>query len=734
MKKSRHAVASATSAVLFLFLCIGLCLCLLLAACVHGGETPPDGDGIRLTVLSGRAGMVTGGTALIGMSLPAGSPGDLRGITLTVNGADQSPAIRPQDGGSALQALVSQLAPGVNEVAVTTPGGAAGRLRLINHPRTGPVFSGPHLAPFECRTEESGLGPPLDADCSAATRFDWFYFSREGARKPLDKPFGPRPEDMAMTSTSEGKTVPFIVRVESGTLNRSIYRIAVLDDPSAPGLWRGEGWNRRAIFRFGESSGAQYNQGASDVTDVFRSDAADVQSITALGRGFVYIVSTLNIHKVNVNDVLSAETAMMLREHVAKTYGPPLWMLGMGGSGGAIQQMLIAQNYPGILDGIMPDAAFPDMAGTAVAVSDCRLLDRYFEREPASDDVRRAFEGHLAGTCPNWDTGLGDAVKANSGAVTPACGLKNAALVYDPVSNPGGARCSFYDMLANMLGRLPDSGHVRRPLDNVGVQYGLQALRAGRISAEQFLALNEKIGGFDEDGNPVAARTVADAQGLARAYQSGRIGHGGGGLAGVPIMQVRTYAEPAGDIHTVYNDLKIRAQLVRANGQADNQVIWVLPNPRLPVHAASQPALAALLRATLIQRLDLMTRWLDGLASDPAPPGPAKVAHARPADAVDSCWDPATSARIRETASFDGPGRCNTLFPKTPSPRMAAGGQLTDDVIKCQLKPVREDDYLPAVFTFAQRLRLDAVFPSGVCDHGRPGEGQAAPAGTWLSY
>jgi hypothetical protein len=191
-------------------------------------------------------------------------------------------------------------------------------------------------------------------------------------------------------------------------------------------------------------------------------------------------MSTLNINKVNVNDVLAAETAMMLREHIAKHYGLPRWMLGMGGSGGAIQQMLIAQNYPGILDGLMPDAAFPDVFSTALAVSDCRLLDTYFTNAaspgyPFSDAKRKAVEGHLKNTCANWSAGNGDAVLATNGSVSPACGLTMRRKVYNPVSNPTGARCTVYDINANTLGKDPATGIARRPLDNVGIAYGLDA-------------------------------------------------------------------------------------------------------------------------------------------------------------------------------------------------------------------------------------------------------------------
>lgn len=705
--------------------------------------TPPAGTvaELKLSVLSSRPDLVSGGDALVEVAVPDGlAAADVR---LLRNGDDVSAMLEPATDGRTLRGLVGGLGLGANRLVATIGGDKArGELVLTNHPISGPMFSGPQLAPFECRTSESGLGAPLDANCSVATRHDWFYFTTAGARKVLSDPLGPRPADLANATTVDGKTVPFIVRVESGTINRSIYRIAVLDDPSVAGRWNGAGWNRRVVFRFGESTAAQYNQGANSLDDAFKADATDQQSVKALERGFAYVVSTLNVNKVNVNDVLAAETATMLREHIAKVYGVPRWVLGMGGSGGAIQQMLIAQNYPGILDGIMPDAAFPDVFGTAMAVSDCRLLNRYFIANPVSSSVRQAFEGHmntaLGTTCANWDAGNGDAVLATSGSVTPACGLLDSSKVYQPLTNPAGARCTVYDVNANSLGRDPATGFARRPLDNVGVQYGLAGLRKGAISTTQFLDLNENIGGYDADGNLMKPqRTVADAEGLARAYTLGRVGSGGGGLATVPILSVHPYAEPGGDIHTIYNDVKIREQLTKANGRADNQVVWLFPNPQL-AQVIGKPAqvvpLSLQLRDLILARLTLMTEWLDGITADPAPLTADKVASHKPGDAVDSCWDVNDGARYKEPATMGGSGMCNTLYPKTPAPRMVAGGPLSDDVLKCQLKPIDDADYAPAVFSGPEKLRLQAIFAQGVCDFSKPGVGQAPLKGTWLRY
>ena len=67
----------------------------------------------------------------------------------------------------------------------------------------------------------------------------------------------------------------------------------------------------------------------------------------------------------------------MVKEHFIETYGAPRYTIGFGGSGGAIQQHLIANNYPGILDGIVPSASFQDSL-TLGTVPDCRLLALYF--------------------------------------------------------------------------------------------------------------------------------------------------------------------------------------------------------------------------------------------------------------------------------------------------------------------------------------------------------------------
>jgi len=127
-----------------------------------------------------------------------------------------------------------------------------------------------------------------------------------------------------------------------------------------------------------------------------------------------------------------------------------------------------------------------------------------------------------------------------------------------------------------------------------------------------------------------------------------------------------------------------------------------------------------------------MDEWLANLAKDTTNDSRlAKIARAKPDDLADSCYTRA-GERVAEPQTFSG-GQCNTLYPTFPSPRMVAGGPLSNDVLKCQLKPVDFGDY-KVTFSDAEKARLKTIFPGGVCDWGKPGVEQQPTKGTWLSY
>ena len=113
------------------------------------------------------------------------------------------------------------------------PPGRSARLDVANHPITGPRFSGPQQQPFFCETVQAGLGPATDAACSAPTQVVYRYRTTAGAFAPLADPTT-RPADLAQTTTIDGRTVDYIVRLERGTIVRAVYEMAALYDPAAP--------------------------------------------------------------------------------------------------------------------------------------------------------------------------------------------------------------------------------------------------------------------------------------------------------------------------------------------------------------------------------------------------------------------------------------------------------------------------------------------------------------------
>ena len=204
-------------------------------ACIVRGDDGGPGEGYELQVLSSRPDMITGGNALVGVGVPPGA--DLSALQVTRDGRDVTGAFRPAAAGG-LVGLVDGLS-GTAELALATADGTAlATLSLVNHPLAGPVFSGPHEQPFICETDAfelvSGetLGPALDDACSIARRVDYAYRSTaDGELKPLADP-RLRPADLAATTTLTAAEVPYIVRIETGTINRAIYQIAMLHDPA----------------------------------------------------------------------------------------------------------------------------------------------------------------------------------------------------------------------------------------------------------------------------------------------------------------------------------------------------------------------------------------------------------------------------------------------------------------------------------------------------------------------
>lgn len=693
---------------------------LLVAAC--GGSSDPQD--YKITTLSTKPEFVTGGDVLVQVEVPKDA--DMAKTQVLLNGTDVTAAFNTRDTAArTLRGLVTGLTTNassptgsVNTLLVRNADRDSQKnsITVTNYPITGPVLSGPHITPYECRTVQNGLGNPLDADCSATRQVVYYYRATDNTWKTLADPTAtPRPADLKTTTNSEGATVPYIVRVESGTVNRGVYRLAVLHDPAnaaavatfAPTA----GWNRKLVVAFDCCGSAQYNQGVHPISTIL----ADV----VLSRGYAYMNSTELWNNQHANPHLQGETLMMLKEYFIERIGIPKWTLGLGGSGGAIQQYLIAQLYPGLLDGIQPNVSFPETI--MPEVMECRLLNRVYATEPMRWTVAKkdAINGFNSGpsydTCVAWDLSFASIIKADNAA---GCGVTepaNVANIYNATTNPTGIRCDLFQTNANLLGK-DANGYARRPIDNIGIQYGLGALNKGQITVTDFLDLNERVGGYDNDGNPRTARTEANLDALRLAYAGGwKNSFTGPGLANIPILTQRANADLRADIHDTTQDLIIRARLQRANGRTDNQVIWTAGSTGFDLTANS---------------LTVMNEWLDRIAADTGAASIDKVVRNKPAAAVDACWDLAGNRTV-EAASMDPAAACNVIYPRFSTPRLVAGSPLVNDVLKCQLKPVATSDYGVA-FTSAEQTRLNAIFPAGVCDWSKPGVNQVPLQGNYL--
>ncbi len=283
----------------------------------------------RIEAVSTLSRYVSGGDVLVRVT-PHGRSA-AKDMRVEVDGIDVTSTFLEQPDGSLL-GLVEGMSAGRHQIVARAngkgrgkPAGRSARLNVVNHPITGGLFSGPQQQPFFCETTAFGLGPALDAACSAPTRVTYRYRTTAATFAPLADPTA-RPADLAQTTTLDGRTVDYIVRVEQGTINRAVYETAALYDPAhPPSPFSGEpGWNERLIYTFGGGCNVGYHQGAS---------TGGVLNDLLLSQGYAVASSSLNVLDNNCSDVISAETALMVKEHFIETYGVPRYTIGWGGSG-----------------------------------------------------------------------------------------------------------------------------------------------------------------------------------------------------------------------------------------------------------------------------------------------------------------------------------------------------------------------------------------------------------------
>ncbi len=665
--------------------------------------------------------------------------------------------------------------------------------------QVGPIApNNPRQEPFACETQNTPLGQPVvdnqagngypvtgvsgnvigySADCGALTIVQYYYLP---AGSSLDAPLEPYdlnnpPTNVALVTIGRRHNVPMIVRYEMGTINRFIYLISVVTPhPSKdPNRVDTSAWNHDLIFLFGGGVGIGHDQGTSLGYVQPNSNSLGNQALLELG--YALISTSGDITGTTYNLRLTGQTAQMAKEQFIARYGSPRFTFAIGGSGGAIQQFIYAQDFPGLLDGIIAAETYPDMITQINPVGDCELLEFYFDQSNtyynggAQDPFwlswtnRQLMEG-MAGI-NGFQSGYGEPIPWTPAGMqigSDACleaWLGALPLVVNPwwpVINPddlaasqmAGVHWDYYDDLKDIFGVNPANGYAYNTYDNVGVQYGLLSLTRGEITPTEFLNINAGVGGWQKSwemsppGEPfqsasffdvwsyrnandvaspgfsgIAPRTVGDLSALQAAYRSGLVFLG---AVNLPIIDILDYLEPELNMHASRESFAIRQRLIDARGDADNQVIWGIPGDVGVDYAVTNLAPKA---------LEIETRWL--------------LTHQRPADAMDACytqdgtliaqgpnvWNGEMNGAMDGNPRDDpSPGPCTQQFPIYSSSRLLAGDALSERTFKCALKPVSvaltDGTYGGVTFTTAQVAYLEQIFPTGVCDYSQPDQGR----------
>ena len=682
----------------------------VVTAALSAGVTVAQAGTLAIHVLSNRADAISGGDALVAVKLPPKvAPSAVR-MTLGSTDVTSEFALRPN---GRYEGLLTGLLVGGNPLLAEAPGQTSGRTTIVDHAGGGPVLGGPQSEPWVC-----GNAGHTDAQCSAPATYEYKYMSSITGQFETYDPGNPPVAGVATTTTDNGTTTPYIIRVETGYQDRDQYKIASLFQPGVS--W--EPWapqpqfDHKLLITGGAGCGIAYHTG----------EAPSVINETALQRGFAVMSTALDNAGHNCNIATEAESLMMAKEHLIEQYGTLRYTIGIGGSGGALLQHQVANAYPGIYQGILPAASFQDAWSNAQQLIDDHLSLAYFEHPEkwgqgvAWTPTQIAAVDGPANTPVVFDTLFWETL-ADPAAGCPE-GLANGE-AYNPETNPGGVRCGLADYMINVFGPRPASlwGEVEKklghgfaglPVGNIGVQYGLQGLLAGTISPAQFVDINSKIGGLTVDVKPVPERFSANEPALKRSYVSGAVNEANN-LASVPIInQVGPNVE---GLHDPRRTWSMRARLERAEGHFPlNQVIWF--------GAQSEP-----------ESVIVMDQWLSAVEADNRKLALAeKVAQDRPAGLHDRCGGEGVEA---EEVSLPGIGAvCQpTVEGRFPTPRMLAGEDITTDNQQCQLKPLERSSYAPIVFTDEQWALLTQAFPKGVCDFSKSGVSQIG-AVPWQTY
>jgi len=693
-----------------------------------------------IQVLSNRADLVSEGDARVAVSPGRGV--SLREVRVSLGRRDitQRFALRPN---GRFEGIVTGLAVGRNVLSARV-GSFTTRVTITNHPAGGPIFSGPQLGPYECQATAR------DAQCNEPASYSLLYQSsdpRKGGLQPYDRQ--DPPSDVATTTTDTGVTVPFVVRREDGFQDRDRYTILTLVQLGKPWKpWAPQPqFNHKVLMTHGGNCGAAYAPGEPPLEDYSGTIPADTPGftqsyVTALGLGFSVISTALDNTGHNCNVAMQAESLMMAKERFVERYGLIRYTIGTGCSGGSIAQHTVANAYPGIYQGLVTTCSYPDTLSAGAQFADYHLMRRYFE-DPSrwapgvlwSPTQMADVEGHISIiNSVVADEGLFKAAldpeTACSGTKEPVAGDRRTR--YDSETNPGGVRCSVLDIMQNAIGTRPRSvwtpqekaagrGFAGVPFANTGILYGLETLKAGRITTAQFLDLNGKLGGLDVDSQPMARRTPGDEASIRRAFRTGLVNE----AENLDEVAILNFGGPdPGIAHDYAHAFWTEERLMRDQGHTDNRVMWFGVTPLIGDPGWANEALTE------------MDRWLRAVERDRRTvPLASKIVQDKPDDLTDRC---SNVPGVGDVPGEDDEVDCVLPEPlqlRLSTPREMAGDDVFNDHLACRLEPLQRStfDFLLLPLSDAQWAQLQATYPDGVCDYSVSGRGRVRTQ-TWLTY
>ncbi len=615
-----------------------------------------------------------------------------------------------------------------------------------------PLFSGPKQYPFYCGWHRMGIEPPLvdneqgygvaiyadddtllgySKDCLHPSRLLWYRLGVDGSVLPYQG------GDLAAGE--------LLLRVELGTIQRYFYLVAMPVTAKEYPLRQGQTqWNQKLIYQFHGGVGIGFRQGDLRIERMVQRRSAQLR------QGYAVISSSANRTSHSYHFLRAEEVARQLKQHFISLYGEPEMTIGIGGSGGGIAQYLLAQNAPGLLDAAIAQYSYPDMLSQVIYALDCDLLHNYYYFT-AEDKAfwqpwqhRQWLEG--LSTVPDQQVRHRNAISAAQLLAglkpTPMQGATQCINAWfglsSVVHNPRQGRLrpfvapellqqqhwSYWEDLVDIYGR-DEHGFAHSLWDNVGVPYGLLALRAGQINPEQFIALNARIGSWlpqhrmqaergrfiprldtpiwlsafgrhnmteprvTDNGLAVAPRYRANREAIERAYRYGQLFIG---ELAIPVVDLRHYLDPVLDMHHLQPSFMARERL-QQRGNDHWQRIWVSH----PDYTPEREAFAAV--------VDWVRR------------GEA------PASVSDRCFAGDGKVLAQGDDVWSASGACQQIYPALSNSRQQAGAPSHGLLLQCALIPVQQaiarGDFGRVDMT-PWLAELKQIFPDGLCDYQQP--------------